>query len=261
MKTYYLDYCRDRRKYRTTFRKTQQERENSFPISEMDEIVQWGYDDASLERNIVDTDFYQETRNWIGNKRSGYYAWKPYIIYDLLNSIDDGDIVVYWDCNPFCPKFNQSFMPFLNYVDENFDMVVPSPKRFLHIEWTKRDCFELMGCTDEKYTSSANSQIQATWSIWKKTPKTMDAVSDWLYWSKNENVIRCDLTNICGKDNFQGFNNHRHDQSVLTNIVIKHKCTIVSYGKNMRVGRRKIKDIHVYSDNYAKCKFGYYGEL
>ena len=71
----------------------------------------------------------------------------------------------------------------------------------LHRNWTKRDCFELMGCTDRKYTIN-RKQIQASWSIWKKTPKTIKVVTDWLKWCKNENVIRHDIDSICGKPEY-----------------------------------------------------------
>ena len=109
MKTYYLDYVRDSGKatcYGGTYAEVQTARAESFSVTDIDEIVQWGYDDSSKERNIVDMDFYDEVKLWFDNKMHGYYAWKPYVIYELLNSINDGDLIVYWDCNPMFPTFN-----------------------------------------------------------------------------------------------------------------------------------------------------------
>jgi len=256
MKTYYLDFVRRRERwYGGYYHICQELRKDSFSITEMDDIVQWGFDDSSRERNLVDTGFYAEFKHFFDNKPHGYFAWKPYIICDLLNSVNDGDVVVYWDCIPLYPKFIGSFLPFLNYVDANFDMVAGVQMDCLHAEWTKRDCFELMECTDRKYWNGTK-QVQATWSVWKKTPKTMAVVSEWLHWCKNENVVRCDLDNVCEKPNYKGFKEHRRDQSVLTNLVIKHNATFTTdLVDDSRVHRRKCKNICMYIDKFYKCEF------
>ena len=45
-----------------------------------------GHDDPSLDRNLVDTDFYNKVKVWNDRHLHGYYAWKPFIIYDLLQT-------------------------------------------------------------------------------------------------------------------------------------------------------------------------------
>ena len=42
---------------------------------------------------------------------------------------------------------------------------------------------------------------------------------------KDENVIRCDVEQLSNKPNFGGFREHRWDQSILTNISVKHSCS------------------------------------
>ena len=259
MKTYYLDYCTEAvgGKGKKTYLDAQRERFETFPTAELDTPVQWGYANPNLERNVVDTDFYQDVKSWFDNKSHGYWAWKPFIIYDLLSSINDGDIVVYWDCHPKFSKFTHSLGGFTNHVGNNLDMVGGVEIDLPHTQYTKRDCFELMGCTDTKYLK--RNQIQASWSIWKKTSKTMKIVEEWLHWCKNENVVRCDLPNICGKEDYGRKVEHRWDQSILTNVLTKNNCNIVTdqiFPANLDdiIERRRIqKNLLFYGENFKNC--------
>ncbi len=78
MKVFYLDYVRDGGNptcYGSSYGEVQKERANSFDVTEIDEIVQWGYSDSKLDRNIVDTEFYQDVSPCFDNIMHGYYAW------------------------------------------------------------------------------------------------------------------------------------------------------------------------------------------
>lgn len=267
MKTYYVDYIRDDtsddRRYKSEvgidllYSDVQKIRAETFEKSQIDEIVQWGFNDSTKERNLVDTDLYKEKKPWFDKHNHAYWSWKPYIINEALESANDGDIVVYWDCNPIYPKFTKSFIPFLEYINDNYEMVAGLEQfGLVHRKYTKSDCFELMGCTDEKYTKGRRKQIQASWSVWKKTPKTMEVVNDWLYWCKNENVVACDVENICGKPNASKFLGHRRDQSVLTNIAVTHKCPVIaSRFSKIKLSSWFGKNLNKIAHNYEKCNF------
>jgi hypothetical protein len=256
MKTYYLDYVKDapgNDAYGSTYSLAQNLRKETFAKSEIDEIIQWGYDDTSKERNLVDTEFYKQVKTWFDNKMNGYFAWKPFIIHDLLTNINDGDIVVYWDCIPKFPKFDASFGNFLEYVNENYEMIAGLQTRAIHTQYTKHDCFELMKCTDNKYFK--RKQIQASWSIWKKTPKTMKILTEWVKWCKNENVVRCDLPNVTGNCKFEKKVEHRWDQSILTNLAVKYQCTIINARKsNWKLAGNRGKNLNR-ANRYNECVF------
>jgi hypothetical protein len=76
-----------------------------------------------------------------------------------------------------------------------------------------------MNCDKKKYWNSP--QITAGISFWKKNQQTINFLNEWLFWCKNLNVIT-DEPNICKLPNLNEFQDHRHDQSVLTNLVIKN---------------------------------------
>jgi len=261
MKTYYVDFARDDTsetwRYKSEvgidlmYSDVQKMRTETFEKTEIDEIVQWGFDDPTKERNLVDTDLYKDFKDWFDRHNHGYYVWKPYIIYDLLNSIDDGDIVVFWDCVPLYPKFSHSFLPFLNHIDENYNMIVGLQQFGLkHWKWTKPECFNLMGCTDKKYWKGLR-QIQATWSVWKKTPKTLEVVGEWLSWCKKEDVVAHDI-NVSESTKKE----HRWEQSILTNVAVKHKChAIASRHSGIKLSSWFGKNLNKVAKNYEKCIF------
>jgi hypothetical protein len=74
-----------------------------------------------------------------------------------------------------------------------------------------------MNCDSERFWH--HPQIQATHSVWRKTRATSEFVAEWLHYCCDPRVIT-DAPNVSGMANFPDFAEHRHDQSVLTNLVI-----------------------------------------
>lgn len=264
MKTHYLDYARDDEsnswRYKSTgvsYTEVQKIRNETFSVSNIDTIEQWGFNSDDREYNLKNTDFYQEKKDWFKISPHAFFSWKPYIILNKLERINDNDILVYWDCNPIYREFTGDWTPFLKNIYENLDMIAGLEVfGLLHRNWTKRDCFELMGCTDRKYIIN-RKQIQASWSVWKKTPKTIKVVTDWLKWCKNENVIRHDIDSICGKPEYipsGGYFRHARDQSVLTNIAVTHNCNVISSRHSgLRLNSYFGKNLDKIANNYTRC--------
>lgn len=160
------------------------------------------------------TDFYEQNKNILDQKRGcGYYLWKPYIILETLKKINYGDIVFYLDCGDF---FEENIIDFIIQNSSNDYVFCPGHPE--NRSWCKKDCFVLMDCDSEKYWNG--SQIEAGIVLFKKTKKTMDLVNEWLTYCLDENI----LTDIPDKHDRNGlpFKDHRHDQSVLSNLVIKY---------------------------------------
>jgi hypothetical protein len=110
-----------------------------------------------------------------------------------------------------------------------------------------------MNCKDKKYWKGRR-QIQASWTIWKKTKHTQNIIRDFFNFSKNENIIRCDLESITGKESTQ-FLEHRHDQSILTNLAVKHNCNVVcSKQSGIKLSSNHGKDLQKIMCNFEKAK-------
>lgn len=181
------------------------------------------------EERLRRTAFFSEHFEIFQSKRGvGCWLWKPYIISYELSRIPNGSFLIYWDVGrKYYPHiFEQSPGPLLFWCEKENNGILPGvyiPQHGPNKHWTKRDCFVAMKCDSAEYWD--HPQIQATFSIWQKNANAVDFVTEWLDWSQRVEVIT-DNPNRLGLDNFDGFVAHRHDQSVLTNLVIKHglKC-------------------------------------
>jgi hypothetical protein len=80
-----------------------------------------------------------------------------------------------------------------------------------------------MDCDSPAYWQ--HPQIQATYSIWQKSPQSLAFVHEWLRWCSQPAVLTDEIA-LARIRNFPDFIDHRHDQSVLTNLAIKRgvKC-------------------------------------
>lgn len=149
---------------------------------------------------------------------SGYWLWKPYIILDAMKEIEDNDVVFYIDAGDEIINIDiinklKNHMIDLDYIVTDF-----SGKRYSQKITTKRDCFILMNCDEEKYHNAL--QIEAGTLAFKKTKFVEDFLNEWLFYCKNKNILT-DIPNIHG-ENLEGFMYHRHDQSIISNLIIKY---------------------------------------
>jgi hypothetical protein len=80
-----------------------------------------------------------------------------------------------------------------------------------------------MGCDSDAYWTA--KQAHAAFQVYIKNSRSMLFVTDYLDHCRNP-VILTDAPNTCGKENFPGFKDHRHDQSVLTNLAVKYNIRL-----------------------------------
>ena len=177
------------------------------------------------------TDFYKENKSLLDRDRlAGYALWKPYIILDKLNKIDDGDVVVYMDCGDIpLQGTRECLLDHMNQYDQYF---MAGNHTCVNKWWTKRDCFHYMGCDEEKYWNAI--QLEDGFLAFKKTEFNLKFVSEWLEWCKDERCVS-DIPNQCGMSNYEGFKDHRHDQSIITLLQIKYNLPPVMGHTKMRL--------------------------
>jgi hypothetical protein len=94
-----------------------------------------------------------------------------------------------------------------------------------------------MGCDSSEYWNAG--QTEAGQIAFQKNKFTIDLLKNWISYGSNPNIIT-DLDNIQEK-NFESFVDHRHDQSILTNLLIMNKVkrtdlsNIMEYVRESRV--------------------------
>lgn len=154
-------------------------------------------------------------------KGAGNYFWKPYIVEKALKEIEIGDYLMYADSGTF---FLKSILPLVNYMEEKEKNIFCFRLPLIEKQWTKRDAFLLMGVDEKKYTDSP--QILATYFIIKKCEESIKFISDYKNYCFDSRILSDDL-NVLGKDNYDEFIEHRHDQSVLSLLCKKYGNVLI----------------------------------
>lgn len=208
-----------------------------------DKAIEYGVADKALawtREDLLKTEFYQQNRNILDQERgAGFWSWKPYVILESIKRLNDSDWLVYCDVGKAFRRDDQNRAgkaSIGNVLDTPFDDAIEYAKQHEGFTpgiwvphygpakmWTKRDCFVGMSCDQPEYHNSG--QVQAGYSIWSNTKAAIAFLEEWLKWCLQEAIVS-DNANIYGLPNFDEFKDHRHDQSIITNLVIKHKLKL-----------------------------------
>ena len=174
------------------------------------------------------TDYYRQHRAILDQPRgAGYWLWKPWLILRLLEDMPEGDFLLYHDVGRALSRtpgigyqFGRPVTPLLDWADSNGGIFpgIYVPVYGRSARWTKRDCFVLMDCDAPRYWDAP--LIQAGMNVWKNTATVREFVKTWLHYCEDPRILT-DQPNECGEGNFSDFQDHRHDQSVLSNLVLK----------------------------------------
>lgn len=165
----------------------------------------------------------------LGKKRGyAYWYWKPLILLDFMNKIEDNDIVHYLDIGFHI--ISDRAEKFYLYLDQLFDggcslvtfqYLPPLKKEFKDIifpqreefKYTKADLFEYFGKLNDKNITHT-AQFSAGNIFLKKDQQSLDFLNDW----KNIFEKRFDLVDDTKSkiQNFENFIENRHDQSIFS---------------------------------------------
>ena len=190
--------------------------ESSCKVGKVDEFVKYSPKDLHIDN------FWQENQRILSQPLGyGYWIWKPFIILETMKRLNEGDIVLYTDAG----------MRVLDSLDPLFEITETSrDNRMLfaltmiwgthkHSEYTKRDCFILMGLDEPKYWNER--MLNAAFSVWMKTQRNIDFLTEWQKYLKDSRIVTYEA-NTCGQSNLPDYIDHRHDQAVLSLLSLKY---------------------------------------
>ena len=171
--------------------------------------------------DIRNTDFFRQHEHILTQPRGlGYWLWKPYLILKAMETLQDGDIVIYCDCGL---DFIADINPLIKICKEQPVLLFANGNLF-NSAWVKRDCFILMDCDNERYWKSL--QVDAAFNMYRKSKEAIHFLEEWLRYGSDERIIT-DLPNTCGKENLPDYIEHRWDQAILS--LLAHKMNIELY--------------------------------
>jgi hypothetical protein len=166
------------------------------------------YNEFSINSFIIEhNDFF------LKNKRGyGYWIWKPYIIYEHLKKMSDGDILLYCDSGCILNINDIS----LKRLDEYFNLLECSEYDTLSFElvhkektWTKGLLYDFLNIEKDN-----SHQLMATAMFFKKNNKNLSLLKEICNIIENKEYYLFDDT--ISNNNDDSFIEHRHDQSIFS---------------------------------------------
>lgn len=179
---------------------------------------------VSYRDTFLNSDTLQYCKN---NPRGfGFWRWKSIILNDIFSKIEYGDRVLYLDSgNTVRPElnifldYNHSDIVLFENKDANFQNEVWRTK-----QWTRRDCYILMDCDEEKYWNG--KQVNASFQFYTKTDRTIDFLKKFENYC-DDHLIISDHPSQLGSE-YPEFGDHRHDQAILSLLALKHDVDLLS---------------------------------
>jgi hypothetical protein len=201
------------------------------------QIKAYGPDDLSKE-------FLEKVASVISMPRGGgYWIWKPYVIYDMLNQLNDNDILVYADsgCTLQKSAINR-FNEYINMISPETPYCVLGMRLRAHNRdgslknislkqkiWTTNKIFEYFHINSDSDIAN-KEQIHATVIICRKSPESLAIFKKWLNVAEEKPDLFTDEYNSESKRKNPHFSDNRHDQSIYSIIL-----QIPPYNKSAKI--------------------------
>ena len=234
-------------------------RKSALEIGKVDEYYSYG-------PNNIDQEFKNKNIDILSEKRgNGYWLWKPYFILKTFKEkMKEGDYLIYTDAGIL---YLNSTRNIINFMEKENTEIWAFQLSHLEKYWTKRDVFILL-CLDSSLYSDT-PQYTAAIQIYRKSKFTEKFLEDLLYYSQDKRIIT-DMPNTQKYNNYDGFKENRHDQSVFSLLIKKYGLLNTPKTNRNITDNKKIKRENIitfciyrrqlfkdYNDIMNKCKEKY----
>ena len=146
----------------------------------------------------------------------GFWAWKPFLIRNVMSQRPDGDVIVYADSTMV---FERSIEPYAKHVVENKPIILTrmgnwTSNDYRNRRWTKKSLFNAMGAGS---VAGEHVQLNAAFQVYKNCAEARAFVDSYTNY-----CLQLDLVDDRGKDSDPEVVDTRHDQSILSILSSEH---------------------------------------
>jgi len=158
----------------------------------------------------IDKDYYLDYEHILSQPRgAGYWLWKPYFIEANLKDMKDGDMLLYTDAGVEIVN-DLSHLTKLNHNIHLFRNM------YIHEHWCKMDVmYRIAG-----WRSMPIKQVQASAMLFIAGEESLHLVNKWHIWCTIRDMIDDTPSKM---KNAPGFQEHRHDQAILTCLAHRYQ--------------------------------------
>lgn len=178
-------------------------------------------DSADIHQDTcIDQQFSSKNKNVLSKTRgAGYWLWKPYIIDKNINSMNDGDILIYADAG--VEIINNVYW----VIDRMKQDIFLFGNMYQHVHWCKMDVIKAI-CPTMPMNQNIK-QVQASVIFIRVSKWSKEFVKRWLDYCQRPGFIDDSRSS---SPNHPEFREHRHDQSVLTCLAWKCELPLHWWG-------------------------------
>ncbi len=182
----------------------------------------------------IDIEFREKNKDILSRPRgNGYWLWKPYFIAKAMELMEDGEWLIYADAGLY---YLSDVKAFIRKATEQGAWLICQETGFPEKQYTKRDAFVYMNMDAPVYIDAI--QRAATLVIIKKCKKSYEFLQEWIKYASDSQIITDD-PNTCGKENYEGFIENRHDQSVFSLLTKKYEGVTIDNNLFVKYPRKE----------------------
>jgi hypothetical protein len=145
----------------------------------------------------------------------GYWLWKPYFIDHELKKMKEGDYLIYCDAG----------VEIVNNVNHIIDRMRGDiwlfGNKWVHRQWCKADVYVPIMST--RVYDGQEKQAQASVMVIRNSQFSKTFVTEWLNWCCDPGMIDDSRSKLPNPPEFQ---EHRHDQAIITCLAYKEKLIL-----------------------------------
>ncbi|MDR2097992.1 MAG: hypothetical protein LBP37_05675 [Spirochaetaceae bacterium] len=196
------------------------------------------YDGIFLyNENNLDKSFREFFKDKLKLRRGfGYWVWKPQIILQTLEKLNDGDLLQYADAGCHLnPKGLKRLNDYFEIVNESeTGLLAFEMPDYTEKQWTKGDLFDYFGVRNNPDIYPA--QIAATVLFLRKSKKSVEVIQKWMQVFYDNFALADDTPSL--SPNFPEFIENRHDQSIWSILVKLNGVTRLSHSEQCEVDEK-----------------------
>lgn len=199
----------------------------------------------ALDEHDLAPDFVEKFKNQLNPRVRGYgyWVWKPQVLLQVLETLDEGDVLQYADVgfsinplginrlNDYFERASQSKTGIVGFQGRRPEFPMVDDGRELPTwpdrEWTKGDLFDYFGVRGNAAITDTPT-VQAGLLFVRKSPVAENILLQWLDVYTHDFHLADDSPSI--SPNLEGFREHRHDQSIFS--ILAKLNNIDTYSSN-----------------------------
>lgn len=222
----------------------------------VEDAPRFGVDEVRVydDRWLMEQPFYSLNR-WIFDLKSrgeqrgfGWYSWKPFVILQELErqehedvcgmNYESGAIILWTDADTYPTG---DLTPLLQRCHDDGGIMLFAAEGWTQGQSTKRSCMKAMNCDFEK--SHQAQHATARFALFEAGNwRAKQFLMEWLTYCLNPLCVG--LEPSPGEPEYAGYNEHRSDQSILTNLAHKYGCRLYREADQFGDGTDRDRDLY-----------------